>query len=336
MIVITGAAGFIGWNLYQAIKSHYKLPDYSEDILLVDYYHKFQGEFTPQAKMMDPDTFIGLLSNQQFVKRIKVIFHQGACTNTTEYDPHYMLSTNFDVTHFLFKACVAHNIRFIYASSASIYGHGSFKEEPILIEEQSQPRNIYAKSKKLVDDYITCYLEDAEEIPDLELPQIVGLRYFNVYGPWEHRKGKMASVIAQFYNQIHESQKIEIFRDSGKFYRDFIYIDDVINVNLHFLNHPNISGIFNCGTGQPRSFAKIPEIMEKHIDIDFDVEEIDMPLHLVDQYQTYTRADIEKLRMKGKYDKPFYTLEEGIEHYIDFIKEKKREVLPCKKETSDD
>ena len=298
MIVITGAAGFIGWNIYQKLK-------HIRDIVLVDFVDKFVDDFEPKHPVMDPFTFLQKLENKLYAEKIEMIIHQGACSDTTIYDPSYMMKHNFDYSARLLQACLKHKIRFIYASSASVYGDGPFHEEAYL-----NPKNIYANSKRVFDDYVKSFINHKES------PQIVGLRYFNVYGPHEHRKEAMASVVQQFKNQIDSTGKINIFKGSNRFLRDFIYVDDIVSINRHFIDNREISGIFNCGTGIAEAFSAIPEIMSQYYN--FQVDEINMPEHLIGKYQTFTRADADKLRYVAKYEKPFYSLHGGIKKYVEF------------------
>lgn len=298
MIVITGAAGFIGWNIYHALRKHH-------EVVLVDFVDKFEGNFSPRDPIMDPFTFLQKLQNKQYASDIEVILHQGACSSTMIYDAAYMMKHNCDYSQELLRACLEHNIRLIYASSASVYGDGPYHEEAYL-----NPKNVYANSKRVFDDYVTSFIGQPNS------PQIVGLRYFNVYGPWEMRKGTMASVINQFKDQIDTAQKIKIFKGSEQFLRDFIYVGDVVKVNQHFINNPHISGIYNCGTGIAEAFSAIPEIMSQYYQ--FDIEEIEMPLKLRDKYQKYTRADTDKLRTVAGYTEPFLSLHGGISEYVRF------------------
>ena len=302
MIVITGAAGFIGWNLYQRLKG-------TTQILLVDFKQKFCDEFAPEPtdRVMDPFIFMEKLESPIFASTITTIYHQGACSDTMNYDAYYMMKHNFDYSHKLLKRCIENGINLIYASSASVYG--TQNTSPFYEDLNVVPKNVYARSKKYFDQYASEFIGQVDS-------QIVGLRYFNVYGPWEHRKGKMSSVINQFFNQIKENKKIKIFENSEKYLRDFIYVDDVVDVNLHFSNNPSISGIFNCGTGTPRSFADIPSALEKYYE--FKVEQIKMPEALEGKYQKFTQANLNKLIYVGKYRKDFSSLEEGIEKYVSF------------------
>ena len=275
MIVITGAAGFIGWNIYQSLK-------HIRDITLVDFTDKFSDEFSPIHPTIDPFEFAEKLKNKSYAKKIEMIIHQGACSDTTIYDPKFMMHHNFDYSLNILHACLENGIRLIYASSASVYGDGPFHEQAYL-----NPKNVYANSKRVFDDYVESFI--GSDIGS----QIFGLRYFNVYGPHEYRKEKMASVVQQFKNQIDNSSQIKIFKGSNKFLRDFIYVDDIVSINRHFIDNKEVSGIFNCGTGIAEAFSAIPEIMSEYYS--FDVVEIDMPTHLVNKYQKFTKADTDKL-----------------------------------------
>ena len=301
MIAITGAAGFIGWNLYMKLRD-------TCDLVLVDYPEKFVDDFSTHCRVMHPFTFLEELStNTLFASKFTTIYHQGACSDTMNHDADYMMKHNFDFSHTLLHACLQNDINLIYASSAAVYGDSV--TTPFYENMQCYPKNLYARSKKLFDDYTAEFLKDNES-------QIVGLRYFNVYGPWEHRKGRMSSVINQFRNQISETEKIKIFKNSEYYLRDFIYVDDIVNINLHFGQDPSLSGIFNCGTGIPRAFSDIPQAMASHYD--FEIEEIEMPEALVGKYQEFTQANTNKLIHIGKYRTPLSTLEEGIEKYVEF------------------
>ena len=300
MIVITGAAGFVGWSIYQSLK-------HVRDMVLVDFTDKFVNEFSPKHPVMNPFTFLEKLKNDSYAKQIEIIIHQGACSDTTIYDPSFMMKHNFDYSLSLLQACLKHDIRLIYASSASVYGDGPFHEEAYL-----NPKNVYANSKRVFDDYVESFINREDT------PQIVGLRYFNVYGPMEHRKGAMASVVHQFKKQIDTTGEIKIFEGSNGFLRDFIYIDDIVSINKHFIENKKISGVFNCGTGIAESFSAIPEVMSEYYS--FDIKEIKMPDYLSDKYQKFTRADTDKLYMTGKYDRPFSSLHGGIDKYVQFWK----------------
>tara|TARA_R110000824_G_scaffold76640_1_gene194069 strand:- start:8593 stop:9510 length:918 start_codon:yes stop_codon:yes gene_type:complete len=301
MIVITGAAGFIGWNLHLALKDR-------EELLLVDLKDKFVDNFITTHPTADPFVFLEKLKDSTFASKIKVIFHQGACSDTTVYDPHYMFKYNFDYSAQLLRLCLRYGIRLIYASSASVYGDGPFDE---ITAQHLRPKNLYARSKKLFDDYAYNFLDSLTTSP-----QIVGLRYFNVYGPHEAHKGMMASVMCQFRKQITKHGRVYLFEHSKDYLRDFIYVEDVVKVNLHFLDNAGISGIFNCGTGTARPFTDISACMRDHFN--FEVKEKKMPIQLMGKYQRFTKASLSKLRSAGRYKGKFLTLEEGIGKYAEF------------------
>lgn len=289
MIVITGAAGFIGSNIYQSLKNDYK-------IIRVDF----------DDECVDPYDFLDRLKDPEFASSISAILHQGACTDTMCYDVKYMMDRNLEYSMELFKLCMKQNIRLIYASTAALYGDGpDFKETDI-----HSPKNVYAVSKSLFDQYVESFLETGIN------NQVVGLRYFNVYGPGEHRKGKMSSVLHQFKNQIDQTGKIKLFENSSEYRRDFIYVDDVVSVNKHFLQNEKISGIFNCGTGQPHSFLDIANYLGEIIDL--EINYVPMPFMLKEKYQEYTCANLNKLREIGKYDKNFLDPKKGIARYRAF------------------
>lgn len=302
MLVITGAAGFIGWNIYQSLK-------HIRDIVLVDYIHRFD-DLRPTHNIMDPFEFLEKMNTTSFASNVEVILHQGACSDTLSNNPLHMMRKNFDYSHNLFSHCLKHGVKLVYASSASVYGDG------VALEDSSMaPKNLYANSKRIFDDYVSAFLNSAEP----KHPQIVGLRYFNVYGPGEERKGRMASVACQFKKQIDESGEIKIFAGSENFMRDFIFIDDVVKINQHFINNPKISGIFNCGTGIASPFTAIPKEMKTHYN--FDIIEIPMPENIKSSYQRFTKADTNKLNTVGQYTKPFLSLNEGMKKYMQYWKQ---------------
>ena len=298
MIYVTGGAGFIGSNLVKKI-SKLQL----DNVVVVDQ----QSKLIQQKPNLDcyVSGFIDyhdFIRNLNILEKDDVIFHQGACTDTMNYDSIEMMYKNFEYSKILFDYCSRNNVRLIYASSAAVYGlgHSGFYESVVC----ENPINLYAQSKLLFDNYVRCFETDS---------QVVGLRYFNVYGPGEEEKGKMASTIYQFFNQIKDDHSTKPFKGSDQFVRDFVYIDDVINVNLFFYHNPGLSGILNCGSGQPESFMVIVDELKKYYK--FDIIEKEMPEGLKEKYQKYTKADLTKLKEVG-YKFPFMTLKQGIEKYI--------------------
>ena len=308
MIIVTGGAGFIGSNLVKELNEKG-----IKEILIVDNL-----ENSEKHKNLNKLEFLDFIDKQDFIENlskfqdldIEIIFHQGACSNTMEYNGRYMMKNNYDYSKQLLHFAIDNKIRFIYASSASVYGTGKngFRE----IKECEYPLNIYAFSKFLFDQYVRRIIDNAEV-------QIVGLRYFNVYGPQENHKGKMASVIFHFHNQILQEGKIKLFEGSENFKRDFIYVKDVVNVNMFFLENPDKKGIFNCGTGKARSFLDIAKIMQQLYDIDTKIEFIPFPKQLKGKYQTFTEADLTNLKKVG-YQNSFTELEIGVKEYVQILK----------------
>ena len=253
-----------------------------------------------------------VISNQFDNKGIRAVFHQGACSNTMEWDAEYLYKNNLLYSKELLKLSKKLNIPLIYASSASVYGSGEEFKEFI---ENEDPINLYAYSKFKFDQIVRKELEDSTA-------QIVGLRYFNVYGPQERHKKNMASVAFHLHNQLKEAEEIKLFKGSdgfedGEQRRDFVYVEDVVKVNLWFLENPNISGIFNVGTGESQTFNDVAEAV-----IDWNkkgkIKYIDFPEKLKGAYQSYTQADIAKLREAG-YEEEFLNVQEGVKRYLDTI-----------------
>ena len=308
MIVVTGGAGFIGSNLIYALNQR------GEDkILVVDSLKR--GEKVRNLTGLRIYDFIDrekFLRSLKSFKKVEVIFHLGACTDTTNYDGKFMMENNYEYSKEILFFCQENKIRLIYASSASVYGDKNCFEER---RECERPLNVYAYSKFLFDEFV--------RRQNLKT-QVVGIRYFNVYGPNEKHKGKMASVINQFFYQVRKEGKLKLFEGSEKFFRDFIYVKDCVKVNLFFYENPQISGIFNCGTGRARSFYELSLILLnelKKYGIEGEVEFIPFPESLKGKYQEYTCASLKRLREAG-YEEEFTPLEEGIRDYLKFLVEK--------------
>ncbi len=305
MIVVTGGAGFIGSNIVRGLN---KIG--ITDILIVDNLKNSKKHLNLNAlefsDFMDKNDFLENLSK---IGNIELIFHEGACSNTLETDGKYMMKNNYEYSKTLLHYSLDNNIRFIYASSASVYGLGKngFEEN----RKNEFPLNIYAYSKFLFDQYVRRNAINKNT-------QIVGLRYFNVYGPNEHHKGKMASVIYHFHNQIQDDGTMKLFEGSDKFKRDFVYVDDVVDVNLFFMENNSIKGIFNVGTGKAESFLKLAQIMQslyQNVRIEF----IKFPEELKNKYQAFTQANLDKLKAVG-YTKEFTPIETGVEKYVEILK----------------
>lgn len=306
MIIVTGGAGFIGSNIVRGLNKNG-----FTDILIVDDIkngHKSRNMNALKfVDYIDKNDFINMLDYFEDTD-IRAIIHQGACTDTMEHNGKYMLSNNYEYSKELFHFSQKRKIPFLYASSASVYGNGEngFKEK----RKNEDPLNVYAFSKFLFDQYVRRHLKKSKS-------QIVGLRYFNVYGQQENHKGRMASPVNHFYNQLKKENICKLFEGSKNFKRDFIYVNDVVDVNLFFLENPDINGIFNCGTGTPRSFLDIANILIK-LRGEGDFKYIEFPEKLKGKYQDFTKADLDGLREAG-YDKQFTSLEKGIKSYYKYF-----------------
>lgn len=311
MIIVTGGAGFIGSNLVKQLNDRGR-----EDIIVVDNLTdgtKFRN-IADCAIMdyLDKEAFPGLLQQLSEREPVDILFHQGACSTTTEWNGKYMMENNFTCSKNLFEFCVNKKIPFVYASSAAVYGNSKvFSESP----ENEAPLNVYGYSKLLFDQYVR---QNRHRISS----QVAGLRYFNVYGPREQHKGSMASVAWHFNQQIKDSGKVRLFEgcdgypDGGQ-QRDFIYVGDVVNVNLWLMDHPEISGIYNLGTGRAQTFNDVANaVLEWHGK--GHIEYIPFPENLLGRYQSYTQADITSLRFAG-YTDEFRTVEEGTKAYLDWL-----------------
>jgi len=311
MIIVTGGAGFIGSNLVKALNDKGLT-----DVLVVDDLTegvKFRNLVDCQViDYLDKDDFLQMVQQEKdFTEKIEAIFHQGACSATTEWDGRYMMENNYTYSKELLHYCLDHKIPFIYASSAAVYGTGeNFKE----VRENEAPVNVYGYSKYLFDEYIRRFVTEPESL-------VVGLRYFNVYGPREQHKGSMASVAWHLNQQIQTSGKVKLFEGSGGYAngdqrRDFIHVDDVVKVNLWMLENGS-SGIVNVGTGASRPFNDVAKaIVNWHGK--GEIEYIEFPEHLKGSYQSYTEADINSLRQMG-YKNDFLSVEDGVKQYLDVL-----------------
>ena len=303
MIVVTGGAGFIGSNLIKGLNNAGE-----EKIIVVDNLSNSQKHLNLNSlsieDYIDKNDFLKQLKN---FREIKTIFHQGACSSTTEMDGKYMMSNNYEYSKILLNFSLENKIDFIYASSASVYGNGSkgFIEK----REIEYPLNVYGFSKFSFDNYVRNILPVSES-------QVTGLRYFNVYGPQENHKKRMASVAFHFFNQLINSGKMRMFEGSDSFRRDFIYVLDIVKLNLYFYESKT-SGIFNSGTGKARSFHEIAKIM-KNLNGGGEIEEVPFPDDLKGKYQEFTEADLINLRKAG-YNKDFFSLEDGLGQYFDLL-----------------
>ncbi|EAS40569.1 ADP-glyceromanno-heptose 6-epimerase [Photobacterium profundum] len=309
MIIVTGGAGMIGSNIVKTLNEQGH-----NDILVVDHLKdgtKFANLVDLDiADYMDRDDFITQIMAGDDFGPIEAIFHEGACSATTEWDGKYMMLNNYEYSKELLHFCLERQIPFLYASSAATYGG---RDHDFIEEKQYEGAlNVYGYSKQQFDNYVRRIWLDAEERGE-KLSQITGFRYFNVYGPREQHKGSMASVAFHLHTQITEGNNPKLFEGSNIFKRDFVYVGDVCKINLWFLEH-SISGIFNCGTGNAESFQAVADAVIKHHEKG-EVEIVPFPSHLEGRYQKYTQADLTKVRAAG-YDAPFKSVAEGVAEYM--------------------
>ncbi len=313
MIIVTGGAGFIGSNIVKALNRRGR-----EDILVVDNLtdgSKFRNLVDCEIMdYLDKEEFIGRLGVAAgFGQPVEVIFHEGACSSTTEWDGRYMMQNNYEYSRQLLHYCLDNCVAYLYASSAAVYGDGEVFRES---REYESPLNVYGYSKFLFDQYVRRLLPTAS-------CQVAGFRYFNVYGPREQHKGRMASVARHLNDQINSGENPGLFAGSdgyadGEQRRDFVYIDDAVDVNLWFMDNPDKSGIFNVGTGHCQTFNDVANAVIRWHGKG-SVEYIPFPEELRGRYQNHTEADISALRAAG-YDKPFMTVEEGVPLYMEWLK----------------
>jgi len=309
MIIVTGGAGFIGGNLVKALCARGE-----REVLVVDDLsdgRKFNNLVTAEiVDYLDKEVFMERLeSGRLSLNTVRAVFHLGACSDTTEWDGRYMMNNNYEYSKQLLNHCWGRRIPFIYASSASVYGAG---REFVERADCERPVNMYGYSKALFDQYARRHMGD-------NCPQVTGLRYFNVYGPGEDHKGRMASMAFHLNAQLHEGGEARLFEGSdgygdGEQQRDFVHVDDAVAVNLWFFDHRQYSGIFNVGTGRSQSFNDVARAViawHGHGHIHY----VPFPDDLKGRYQSYTEADLSRLRETGC-DVQFRTVEEGVKAYL--------------------
>jgi len=312
MIIVTGGAGFIGSNLVHALNHR----GY-EDIVIVDDLtdgKKFSNIASARiVDYLDVDEFrTWFAAERDPFDNIERIYHLGACSTTTERDGRLMMDRNYAYSRDLIRYCVKRAIPIVYASSAAIYGGAIAFSESI---ENEKPLNVYGYSKQLLDCFVRRKLRNSAS-------QIVGLRYFNVYGPHEQHKGKMASVAYHLNRQLLESGKVKLFDGAagyaaGEQRRDFVYVGDAVNTTLWFGDNPQCSGIFNCGTGRAETFNVVAAaVLEWHGR--GEIEYIPFPPELVNTYQSFTQADLSALRASGCATE-FRGVGEGVRAYLDWL-----------------
>jgi ADP-L-glycero-D-manno-heptose 6-epimerase len=316
MIIVTGGAGLIGSNIVAGMNARG-----ISDILVVDHLENGR-KMSNLADLdiedyLDRDDFMQRLSNGADFGNVDAVFHLGACSVTTEWDGKFIMRNNFEYSKILLHWCQQQRAQYLYASSASVYGLGEkgFREERVC----ERPINMYAYSKFQFDQYLRSQQSGLQT-------QVVGFRYFNVYGPREAHKGSMSSTPFHFNNQVRTAGVARLFEGTdgyvnGEQQRDFVYVKDCVDVNLWFLDHPEKHGIFNLGTGRAQTFNDVGNAVlawHRQQGRQGRIEYISFPAHLKGSYQSYTRADISALRAAG-YAGEFHTVEQGVRDYLDWL-----------------
>jgi ADP-L-glycero-D-manno-heptose 6-epimerase len=307
MIVLTGGAGFIGSNLLAALNAKG-----FTDVLVVDRRgDNFRNlNDLRYSDFMEPGEFTRAIARDIFPKKIEAIFHQGACADTTCDDGRYMIENNFTFSKLILQFALISNVPLVYASSAAVYGMSSAFAPS---RENERPLNLYGLSKLAFDNHVRNVAAKSQST-------VAGLRYFNVYGPRESYKGKMASMVYQIYRQLKATGRTRLFQGTdgyadGEQRRDFVFVDDVVRVNLALAQGPVRNGVFNVGTGQSRSFNDVARIVIARLGAGA-IDYVPFPENLAHKYQSFTQADLSTLRNAG-YMENFSTLENGIANSID-------------------
>jgi len=301
MIIVTGGAGFIGSNLIEALNARG-----DREILVVDRSADSRNLANLRISgFMPPDEFRRAIERDALPRQIEAIFHQGACADTTCDDRDYMMDNNFTFSTEILRFALARRIPLVYASSAAVYG-ASTAFAPT--RENEHPLNLYGVSKLDFDNHVREVAASSESV-------VAGLRYFNVYGPRESHKGKMASMVYQLYRQLRTSGRARLFTGTGGYAdgeqrRDFVFVGDVVRVNLALAEGAMRSGIFNVGSGQSRSFNDVANTIVERIGAGA-IEYVPFPENLAGRYQSFTQADLSGLRAAG-YSEKFSSLEDGI------------------------
>lgn len=309
-IIVTGGAGFIGSCIVRELNERGM-----KDIIIVDNIRQTDKWMNMRnknyVKYVNRDEFLQTLP--EYTGKISHVIHMGACSSTTEKDFDFLYKNNLEYTQALWNFCVEEKISFIYASSAATYGDGSQGFDDKKSIHKLCPLNGYGYSKQLFD----LWVEKQEKRPK----QYVGFKFFNVYGPNEYFKGSMASVIFHTFNSIRKNGEMGLFKsykagyEDGGQLRDFIYVKDICKVIMYMIAHPQISGLFNLGTGKARTFADLAAATFRALKMEPNIKYVDMPETLRPRYQYYTQATMDKLREAG-YTDAFYSLEDGVEDYV--------------------
>ncbi len=316
MIVVTGAAGFIGSCILARLNDLGR-----DDIIAVDHFEPNDGKLKNTvgkryAAYLDKAVFLEKIRRDDLKESIDCVIHMGACSSTTGTDAAYYEQNNFEYTRHVAQWCFSHRVPFIYASSASTYGNGDlgYDDDEARIP-QLQPLNLYGWSKQKFDCWV---LEQGVR------DQVVGLKFFNVFGPNEYHKGEMRSVINKAYPVVAREGKISLFKSyrpdfaDGEQKRDFIYIRDAVDVVIFFYEHPEIHGIYNVGTGLARSWNDLAKAMFAAVGKPAHIDYVEMPVSLREHYQYFTQASVDKLRQAG-FKSAFMSLEEAVKDYVRYL-----------------
>lgn len=312
MIIVTGGAGFIGSAIV------WRLNELGTDkIIIVDELgtdEKWKNLVGLKfEEFVHKQEFIDHIRNEKILFKIDAILHLGANSSTTEKDADHLMTNNYRYTETLARFCLKNDVRFIYASSAATYGDGAngFKDDEKNLETL-RPLNMYGYSKQLFDLWAKRHGA---------FNKIVGLKYFNVYGPNEYHKGDMRSVVHKAFEQVRDKGKVRLFKSlkpeykDGEQMRDFVYIKDAIDMTLYFLDKKDKNGLFNIGAGKARTWNDLVKALFKAMDKPVNIEYIDLPDTIADKYQYFTEADLDKIRSVG-YNSPVTTLEDGVTDYV--------------------
>lgn len=323
MIAVTGAAGFIGSNLTHRLAAE------GFELLLVDHpltpakLHNFAG--LTRFRFLEHDAFLHELAAERVCP--DAIFHLGACSSTTETDWNYLLQNNVEYSQRLWRWAAMYDTPFVYASSAATYGDGSIGFDDRTHPADLTPLNLYGKSKNDFDAWVLAEVAAGRPTPQ----RWAGVKFFNVYGPREQHKGRMASVAWQTYRQIQATCAMKLFRSTdpsipnGGQQRDFIYVDDCVKHLLWLWKNPHPGGLYNSGTGAARTFFDLANAVFDALDREPNITFIDMPADLARQYQNFTQAEMAKLRGVGC-DVPATSLEEGVRRYVHWLNEREAKV----------
>lgn len=312
MIVVTGGAGFIGSAIV------WKLNKLGHDkIIIVDELGKDEKwknlNGLKYSDFFHKDDFMGLILQRALPFKATSIIHLGACSSTTEKDADFLMDNNYHYSQELAKYCLENGVRFIYASSAATYGDGSngYNDDENSLG-QLRPLNMYGYSKHLFDSWIK---------RNSLIDKVVGLKYFNVYGPNEYHKGEMRSVVHKAFEQVRDTGKVRLFKSykpefkDGEQKRDFIYVKDAVDMTLYFLEHQDKNGIFNIGTGHAQTWVELVKALFDAVGKPVNIEFIDMPEEIREKYQYFTEANLKNLRNAG-YDKTILNVSEGVTDYV--------------------